>query len=115
MHITFQTLLKFVVAERFLLWRQSVRACCPHFLLVSTLRGWRLGEGGCSSQLQLYLCPAVDSPLSAALSSVKRASSFPEQPNLSRSLTQIGVILSGGCCLSLITAKPDEKANADDP
>lgn len=54
------------------------RAFCGNLFLlavpispVATFCGWRLGEGECSSQLQLYLCPAVDSPLSAALLSQK--------------------------------------------
>lgn len=84
------------------------------FSPVATFCGWRLGEGECSSQLPLYLCPAVDSPLSAALSPAKRAPSFLWKPNLSRSLIQIGVILSRGPVSASgdewLQRKGDEKA-----
>lgn len=103
MYIAFQALLKICGCRAFCCCRSLFVLTVP-FSPAATFRGRRLGEGGeCSSQLQLYLCPAVDSPLSAALSPVKRGPFFffPKQPNLSRSLIQIGVILSGGWCLPL--------------
>lgn len=88
-------------------WRAF--CCCGNlfvlavpFSAAAALCGWRLGEGECSSQLQLYLCPAVDSPLSAAPLLSQKSIPFLQQPNLSRSLIQIGVILSGGWCLPLV-------------
>lgn len=94
----------------------------PPSLPIATFCGWRLGEGECSSQLQSYLCPAADSPQSAAsppphLSSLppllcrrKEHPLFLKQPNLSRSLIRIGVILSLGGAGGMITAKAHEKA-----
>lgn len=99
------------------------KRCCGGSLFVpaapfspsATFCGQRLGEGEWSRQLQLYLCPALDSPASGALSLVKKEHPlFSSSPICQdHSFRLVSFWVEAGVCLwrGMITAKKtDEKA-----